>query len=275
MKGRQGKLRKVAQQNNKNKTMSLQYKQLSKKPLTFRRLVGVKVAEFQVIYEKVRSLWVERIEQQKRLEGRPGAFKTLEERLKALLIYYRTYVTHEFIGYLFHVHNTNVCRLFKRLEPLMAQKLTIRKGRSLTPDKVLKLLADVTEQPIQRPVKAGKRKIFYSGKKKRHTRKVEIVMEATGGLVSVSKSTPGRRYQGLQKRTPFVWLPFKRRKKYPLTAEQKDYNRPQASFRVRIEHKIREFKVFKILAETYRNFGKKHHLRYNIVAGILNLRYGF
>jgi len=213
-------------------------------------------------------------------------------------MYYRTYITHEFIGYLFNVHNANVCRLFKRLEPLLARKLAIRKDRSLTPDKVLERLADVTEQPIQRPQKTRKQKGCYSGKKKRHTRKVEIVMEETGRIVSVSKSYPGRRhdfhlrktepplpplaekwvdsgYQGLQKRTAFVWLPFKRRRKQPLTPEQKRYNRQHASFRVRIEPKIRELKIFKILSETYRNFGKKHHLRYNIVAGLLNLRYGF
>ena len=271
--------------------MSIRYQQISKKPRTFQRLAGVKVAEFQAICERVKPLWVERIERRKRLAGRPSAFKTLEDRMLALLIYYRTYVTHEFIGYLFNVHNANVCRLFKRLEPLMAQKLTMRKDRSLTADKVLELLADVTEQPIQRPVKAAKQKAFYSGKKKRHTRKVEIVMEATGRIVSLSKSYPGRYtekplplraekwvdsgYQGLQKRTPFVWLPYKRRKQQPLPSGQKQFNRQQASFRARIEHKIREFKVFKILSATYRNFGKKHHLRYNIIAGMLNGRYGF
>jgi DDE superfamily endonuclease len=158
---------------------------------------------------------------------------------------------------------------------------------------VLELLADVTEQPIQRPMKAGKRKSFYSGKKKRHTRKVEIVMESTGRIVSLSKSFPGRRhdcylrktekplprnaqkwvdsgYQGLQKRTSFVWLPIKRKKKQPLTAEQKAYNRQHAAFHTRVEHKIRALKVFKILSNTYRNFGKKHHLRYNIISGLLN-----
>jgi hypothetical protein len=278
--------------------MGIRYQQLKKKPLTFQRLVGVKVGEFQVICEKVRGLWIERVEKQKRLSGRPSRFTSLEERVLALLIYYRTYVSHEFIGYLFNVHSTNVCRLFKRLEPLMARKFVIRKDRSLNAERVLELLADVTEQPIQRPKQSSKQKGFYSGKKKRHTRKVEIVMEATGRIVSVSKSYPGRRhdvrirktekplpraaekwvdsgYQGLQKRTPFVWLPFKRRKKQALTPEQKRYNQQHASFRVRVEHKIRELKVFKILSDTYRNFGKKHHLRYNIVAGILNLRYGF
>ena len=123
-------------------------------------------------------------------------------------------------------------------------------------------------------------------------------MQETGRLVSVSQSRPGRwhdfrirkterplpgkaqkyvdlGYQGLQKLTANVKLPFKRYKSHPLTEEQKQYNQQQASFRMKVEHKIREIKVFKILSETYRNFQKKHHLRFNIIAGVINLRHGF
>ena len=82
-------------------------------------------------------------------------------------------------------------------------------------------------------------------------------------------------YQGLQKRTCGVTLPFKRKKGQELTPEQKQHNQKLASFRVKIEHKFREIKIFKIMAETYRNFGKKHHLRFNIIAGIVNLKHGF
>jgi hypothetical protein len=278
--------------------MSLSYKRLSKRPLIFLRLAGVKLSEFVEICQRIKPLWEEGIEMKKRCCGRNRCLKTLEDRVLALLMYYRTYITHEFIGYLFGLHNSNVCRLFKRLEPLMAKKITIKKDRSLTEEEVLKLLVDVTEQPIRRPQKAKKRKKTYSGKKKRHTSKVEVVMTAAGKILSLSHTHPGRKhdfrirkeenplhrdaekyvdlgYQGLQKRTSFVILPFRRKKNQPLTVEQKNHNRQQASFRMKVEHKIRELKVFKILSETYRNFGKKQHLRFNIMAGIINLRHGF
>jgi hypothetical protein len=45
----------------------------------------------------------------------------------------------------------NICRLFTRIEPLIAQKVHIKKDRSLTEEAVSILLTDVTEQPIQRP----------------------------------------------------------------------------------------------------------------------------
>jgi hypothetical protein len=37
---------------------------------------------------------------------------------------------HAFIGYLFGLHNSNVYRLFKLLEPLMEKKITIKKDRT-------------------------------------------------------------------------------------------------------------------------------------------------
>ena len=278
--------------------MSLTYLNLSKRPQVFKRMTGVSLLEFEEIISRIRSLWDSSVESLKKPQGRVSVLKTLEDKLMALLIYYRTYITHEFLGHLCGLHNSNICRLFKKLEPLLGKRLAIKKDRTLTPEVVLKLLVDVTEQPIQRPQKAGKRKQTYSGKKRRHTRKTEMVMQEDGKITSVSKSHGGRKhdfkirkeetplpvksekyadsgYQGLQKIASFVTLPFKRKKGQSLTCEQKHHNRRLASFRIKIEHKFREIKIFKVMSEIYRNFGKKHHLRFNIIAGIVNLRHGF
>ncbi len=278
--------------------MSLIYSNLSKRPHVFQRMTGVSVSEFQMITTRVRPLWEMSVESVKKSSGRNNVLKTFEDKMMALLIYYRTYITHEFVGHLCGLHNSNICRLFKKLEPLMGKRLAIQKDRTLTPDVILKLLADVTEQPIQRPEKTHKRKKTYSGKKKRHTRKVEMIMQDNGKIVSVSKSYGGRKhdfrirkeetplpvkaekyadsgYQGLQKIASKVTLPFKRQKGQTLTKEQKQHNRKLASFRIKIEHKFREIKIFKIMSETYRNFGRKHHMRFNIIAGIVNLKHGF
>lgn len=84
-------------------------------------------------------------------------------------MYYRTYVTHKFIDYLFELQNANICRLFKKLEPFVVRKIIIKKDRNLTSDEMIKFLTDVPEQPIQRPKKKSKRQQTYSGKKKQHT----------------------------------------------------------------------------------------------------------
>ena len=278
--------------------MSLTYATLSKHPQVFQRMTGLSVPEFQAIANRVRPLWEASVESLKKSAGRNNVLKTFDDKLMALLLYYRTYITHEFMGHLCGLHNSNVCRLFKKLEPLLGKHMAIKKDRSLTTDEILKLLADVTEQPVQRPEKAHKRQQTYSGKKKRHTRKVEIVMQDNGKIISVSKSHGGRKhdfrvrkeetplpmkamkyvdsgYQGLQKIASKVTLPVKRRKGQPLTTEQKQHNQKLASFRMKVEHKFREIKIFKIMSETYRNFGRKHHLRFNIIAGIVNLKHGF
>ena len=72
-----------------------------------------------------------------------------------------------------------------------------------------------------------------------------------------------------------VTLPFRGSKKHPLTLEQKKHNKGLASFRAKVEHKFRELKIFKILRDVYRNFQKKHNMRFNIIAGIVNLKCGF
>jgi hypothetical protein len=278
--------------------MQLTYERLKKKPHIFLRLTGTTITEFNQIVERVKPLWEEEIEQKKKQHGRTSHLKYFEDKLLALMIYYRTYITHEFVGYLVGLHNANICRLFKRLEPLVAKKITIKKDRSLTQEEVIKILADVTEQPTQRPKKKGKQKKYYSGKKKRHTLKAEIIMQDNGRILSTSHTAPGRThdfrirkegkhlpgnsekyvdsgYQGLQKRINNVNLPFKRRKNKPLTEEQKRHNKSLSSIRIRVENKIREIKTFKIMSETYRNFQKKHNLRFNIITGVVNLKHAF
>lgn len=277
--------------------MKLRYEWIRHKERTFKGVVGVTIEEFEQIRDKVKPRW-EQQEAKRDPRGQSRKLHRLEDQLLALLMYYRTYVTHEWLGCLFGLHNANICRLFKKLEPMVAKVIHIKKDRSLTPEKILKLLADVTEQPIQRPLAKKKNKSHYSGKKKRHTQKVELVMADTGQIISVSRSRPGschditlRRserplpphaqtwvdlgYQGLQKSTSTVHLPHKRQPKGSLTPQQKQANRQHAAFRIRIEHKIRELKIFRVLADVYRNFRKKHHLRFNIIAGIINLRHGF
>ena len=51
-------------------------------------------------------------------------------------------------------------------------------------------------------------------------------------------------------------------------------NKVIASRRVLVEHVFRKIKTFKIMSHVYRNKGKKHDLRFNIIAGITNLKLG-
>ena len=119
------------------------------------------------------------------------------------MIYYRTYISQFFLGYLFNLHSSSVCRLFKKLEPLLAKKTAIKKNRELTSDKILELLVDVTQQRTQRPKNNQDRRKSYSGKKKACTIKTEIVIEKMGKLY---------RYQNLIKDEPMIFQSEKKKK---------------------------------------------------------------
>jgi DDE superfamily endonuclease len=78
-------------------------------------------------------------------------------------------------------------------------------------------------------------------------------------------------YQGIAKIHANVEIPKKRSKKNPLTKEDKKQNKNISSRRVLIENIIREVKIFRIVAEKYRNRRKKFGLRFNLIAAMYNL----
>ena len=274
--------------------MLLSFRELKGKQRIFRKLTGLSLEEF----VEVISLVEKTMDQAFPSMGRKRKVDCHEDRLILIMLYYRAYVTHEFIGYLVGLDETNVCRLFARIEPILAKHLPIKKDRTLSEETVLSLLVDVTEQPIQRPKRKKTRKQYYSGKKKRHTQKVEIANTKKGKIINVSKSSPGsihdlqiRRisdklppalkkygdlgYQGWQKESKHVNLPHKKPKGGYLTDQQQIENKAHSKMRITVEHKIAQLKKFRILSETYRNFRKKHHLRFNILSGLVNLQNGF
>jgi len=274
--------------------MYFNYKKLSQYPRIFRKLTGLSLHNYHCLL----NLLINSFDQAFPKKGRKPKIKTYKDRFILILLYYRCYVTHEFIGYFVGLDETNICRLFARIEPLIAGKVHIKKDRKLTEEAGSTLLIDVTEQPIQRPKDKKASKFYYSGKKKRHTQKTEITMKTNGKIIDVSKTTARsvhditiRRngshlptnankygdlgYQGWQKKSNNVHLPYKKIKNSKLTHQQRKYNREHNKIRIAVEHQFDCFKKFRILADVYRNFRKKHNLRFNIIAGILNFQAGF
>ena len=81
-------------------------------------------------------------------------------------------------------------------------------------------------------------------------------------------------YQGLQELHGKAQTPQKKPRKSELTEEQRQSNRELARRRVVVEHVIRSLKIFRILAERYRNRRKRFSLRFNLVAGLYNFELG-
>lgn len=275
--------------------MSLRYRKVVHRQAVFLRLFGVTPAQFEVIMTALRPLWAAQVLGNYKRPGRD--FKLdLEDILLILLLYYRSYITQQFVGFLFGIDDSRVCRLIRRLEPLLAQIMRIEKNRTLTQTQVEELIIDATEQSIERP--RAKQKRHYSGKKKRHTIKTEIRITPEREIRHVSKSRPGAvhdftvykkeppvppgtrayadsGYQGLQNLHAETDIPYKKPKNKELTADEKEYNHALSRFRVKVENVLGQIKVFKIMSERYRNKRKRYNIKFKIIAGIVNLKNGF
>jgi len=79
-----------------------------------------------------------------------------------------------------------------------------------------------------------------------------------------------RGYQGFAKRHAGACTPTKKPRQQPLSEQEKQHNQVLARLRVRVEHVIRRFKIFRIFSGRYRNRRKRFGLRLNLIAGLLN-----
>jgi transposase len=78
-------------------------------------------------------------------------------------------------------------------------------------------------------------------------------------------------YQGLAELHASSCIPMKRPRTGKLDKDERQHNRLLARLRIVVEHVNRRLKIFRILAERYRNRRRRFGLRFNLIAAILNL----
>ncbi len=90
---------------------------LRRSPKAFRRLTGITPAAFDCLLDQLTPRYEQADARRKDRPGRerePGGGRkhalVLADRLLMLLIYYRTYVTHAFLGFLFAIDDSAVGR---------------------------------------------------------------------------------------------------------------------------------------------------------------------
>ena len=280
---------------------------LQRTPLTFRRLTGLTPAAFRRLLGEVataegraRARRATRPGRRRQAGGGRKPALPLADQLLMLLIYYRTYVPHTFLGFLFGLDDSNVSRGNRRLEPLLAGIFRIPERKvALTEEEIRELFFDSTERPTCRPVRGQKR--YYSGKKRRHTLKTQVVVvrrrKRPGRgrerrrlrIAAVSAAFPGSTHdKKVFDRTGVVVpagatgygdtaylgtglkTPRRRPPRGALTPRQKAGNRRLSRKRVAVEHGIGKLKVWRIAAERWRNPRRRHALMMKNVAGLHN-----
>lgn len=259
-------------------------------PKEFKRLCGVQ--------EKTFNRMVEVLQPDLQRTGKRGGQPKLsvEEQLLMTLEYWREYRTYFHIGKSRGIHESTVCRIVRKVEELLIRSRAFRlPGKKQLHQSAYEwkiLVLDVTETPIERPKKQQRR--YYSGKKKRHTLKTQVVVEQrTGEIICTAYGTghthdfhlfktsqvtfarsqiclADKGYQGIVKLHSKSCTPSKKPHSAAFRAAHRQYNRLLASWRVVVEHVNRRLKIFRILAERYRNRRKRFGLRFNLIAGLLN-----
>lgn len=226
--------------------------------------------------------------QRERGGGRTGAFKRLEDKLIFILFYFKFYPVQEVQGFFFGMGQSQAWEWIHRLTPILnralgyEKQLPARKTRDiqqiLESCPGLEFIMDGTERPIRRPKDKERRKKYYSGKKKRHTLKNNVVSDKRTRKVKVlSKTCEGKKhdkkladeqalcfpkgskvwkdtgFQGYEPEDVITYQPKKKPKGKELTSEEKEQNRLISSERIGVEHSIGGVKVFAIVREIYRN----------------------
>ncbi len=299
--------------------MLLRYHHLTRHPAIFRALTGLPVAAFDALAADVLPMY--RAAEQARLGGRArrravGAGRKYaqpaRDQLLLAVVWLRRYPTNQVLGYLFGVSEPTARRAVARLVPLLAAagRDTMRlpdPGRGHRPglDALLAwtpglaVLVDTFEQRVQRPADRAAADAYSSGKKKQHTRKVQVAVdEATGAVADVGDSVRGPtadlavlRASGLLARLPpgvgalgdlaYVGLadahpgglgatPRRKPRGRPRPPEDTADNRAFARRRITVEHTIGRLRRYDALTHTDRHHRRGHTARAVAVVGLVN-----
>ena len=282
--------------------MRTKSQRFQRRPRTFRAMTGLSIEKFNELsnellplYEKAELKRLNKTQRERKVGGGRKKELLLEDQLMMLLMYYRLYISQEFLGIIFNLHNCNVSRQINYLQPLLSQifkiptkKVSLSEAK-LTENEIIEFFVDATEQQIERPKKGQNR--YYSGKKKTHTLKNQIITDKKGKILAVTKSLPCKKHDKKlfdESKILFpensdltcdlgyygangVTLPNKKPKGKKLTEEEKRYNRELSKRRITVEHSIGKMKIYQILSQRFRNQRHKHSLIFKNIVGLHNL----
>lgn len=215
-------------------------------------------------------------------DGRPPEMKAIHKLLMTLL-YLRHNTSATVVGQMFGFSADSVEKnalpevlaVLKELFPASRWE-AVQKHRfeKWNPDAADKIIVDSFETPIPRPSDNDRQRRVYSGKKKRHTLKTQIITDQKGKILAVSSGHRGpksdvkiwnetelpddlqekpkigdKAYVGAEKPTQ---TPKKKPKGGELSETEKAENRLISQERIYVEHSIRKVKGFRVVRDEYR-----------------------
>jgi len=294
------------------------YTQLSRKPKQFHALTGYTLEEFAALLPAFVISFLAYVQEytlegKKRQKRRYVTYKncpllTMEDKLLFILMYLRKATTQDIFGEVFGMSQPVVNQWVHRLHPCLNQALAelgeiparIASDLQVAGDEVKVYFQDGTERPIQRPKNQEAQKTYYSGKKKRHTVKNNVLVKAQAKIGLLSATCEGKKhdkkiadetqftlpqgsllyqdtgFQGFVLQGVTILQPQKKPRGGQLTAEQKERNREISRVRIRVEHAIGGVKRYRIVKDQLRN--RKQDFRDQVMetcCGLHNFRLNF
>jgi len=297
----------------------LRYTYLHRYPHVFKVMTGLTVPLFDALCWDVRPRLAQAVYADRNRRGRQRAVGAghpyaLHERDQILLtvIWLRQYPTQEALGYFFGVSDSAALRTIRRVLPLLEQAGRDTMRLPAPPAKqrrgvdavlrdvpALQVIVDSFEQRCQRPQDRQEADGYYSGKKKMHTLKLQVGVDAqSGDIIDVADSVPGPTadltllkqsgllgrlspdcdgggdlgYPGLDKLHPPGHTPRRKPRGKPRPPEDVAYNQAFARQRIKVEHGIGAMRRFECLTRTDRHRRQQHTARGCAVAGLVNRR---
>ena len=229
-----------------------------------------------------------------------------EEQICLCIFYLRHLPTFQILGIQFDISKTEAndtfnywIKIIRRILPASLMEQAKKGKEKLTIVKEMlaehELIVDSWEQPRERPKDNEAQKEYYSGKKKQHTFKGQVITLPLGkDLVDVEVGREGKasdinmfreqqkKFQSEQKFTgdkgyqggTNIKTPQKKPKGKELTEEQNEGNKIISSQRIYVEHVIRLLKIFRAAKERFRMKENKYEQVILTICGLIRLRIG-
>jgi hypothetical protein len=303
----------------------LSYDELCRHPAAFPSLTGMTRAEFDELLVRFRQAEADLRAKSDttRKGGKPrqrkaGAGRRYDnpacDRLLMALMWLRVYPTYEVLGFFFALHRRNAqLNVIAALEvldslsdfPFGRPGPDREKARSaaevMAAFPAVRVIIDAKEQRVNKPQGEQAQRPYYSGKKKAHTLKTQVVVNPRGQIESVSESVPGsthdltllvgsgvlgglgqgegamtdKGYVGADKHHPGVPLvmPYRKPRGGELSEEQRAFNREVSRHRIVAEHAMAQLNRFTVLRQVFRGKKRDRHSKVTrVVAKVVNRR---
>ena len=288
----------------------LSYEELCRHPAAFPSLTGMTRGEFDALLGRFRQAEAQLRASSASTRGgkprrrAPGAGHPYAhaacDRLLMALLWLRAYPTYEVLGFFFSLHKRNAqlnvrsaLDVLDSLDDFPFDRPGLGREKLRSPAAVMaafpqvRFIIDAKEQRVNKPRGEQAQRPYYSGKKKAHTVKTQVVVNPRGQVEAVSGSVPGsthdltllvqsgvleglgegasammdKGYCGVGKHHPSVpvVLPYKKPRKGELSGEQRAFNREVSRHRIVVEHTMAQLNRFTVLRQVFRGKQRDRH----------------